>query len=91
MHSGWMRALVAATLALMVVLAAGVPHEHLRGHGAPDCIACAVAQGDAADDPTPDVAPAIWVAAAPVAEPGPSPICGAPLGAIPGQSPPAGA
>ena len=91
MHPGWMRALVAATLALMVVLAAGVPHEHLRGHGAADCIACAVGQGDAAHDHTPDVAPATVIAAAPVAEPGPAPISGAPLGAIPGQSPPAGA
>ena len=86
-----MRALVAAVLALMVVLAAGVPHEHVRGHGAADCIACAVGQGDAARDENPDVAPATVVFAASAAEPGAAPVSGAPLGAIPGQSPPAGA
>jgi hypothetical protein len=86
-----MRALVAATLALMVVLAAGAPHEHLRGHGAADCIACAVGQGDAACDQTPDVAPAAVVSSPPPSEPGTDPVSGAPLGAIPGQSPPAGA
>ncbi len=91
MHPAWMRALVAATLALMVVLAAAVPHEHLRGHGAADCIACAVGQGDAAHDETPDVAPATEVVAAAPEEPGAAPVSGAPLGAIPGQSPPAGA
>jgi hypothetical protein len=91
MHPGWMRALVAATLALMVVLAAGVPHDHVRGHGATDCIACAVGQGDAARDETPDVAPATVVATTSPSRPAAAPVSGAPLGAIPGQSPPAGA
>ncbi len=86
-----MRAFVAATLALMVVLAAGVPHEHVRGHGAADCIACAVGQGDAARDETPDVAPATVVLAASPPQPGAAPVSGAPLGAIPGQSPPTSA
>ncbi len=85
-----MRALLAATLAVLVVLAAAVPHEHLRTHGAADCIACAVGQGDAARDETPDVAPATVISAAPAAEPQAAPVSGAPLGAIPGQSPPAG-
>ncbi len=84
-----MRAFLAATLAVMVVLAAGVPHDHVRGHGAEDCIACAVGQGDAARDETPDVVPAPAVFSAPPQEPGVAPVSGAPLGAIPGQSPPA--
>ncbi len=84
-----MRAIVAATLALLVLVAAGVPHEHAT-HGSSECIACAVGQGTAAHDETPDVAPAGAVLAAVEAEPGPAPVSGAPLGAIPGQSPPAG-
>jgi hypothetical protein len=91
MDAGPMRALVAATLVLLVVLAAGVPHEHVRAHDAADCIACAVGQGDAARVEAPDVAPPALVVAVPMAEPGPSPVAGAPIGAIPGQSPPAGA
>jgi hypothetical protein len=86
-----MRPFVAATLALLVALAAGVPHEHVRAHAAQDCVACAVGQGSAASDATPDLAPATVVSAAPALEPGAAPVAGAPLGAIPGQSPPAGA
>jgi hypothetical protein len=85
-----MRALVATTLALLVLAAAAVPHEHVRAHAAGECIACAVGQGDAARAATPDVAPVAVVEAAPVVEPGPAPVTGAPAGAIPGQSPPAG-
>ncbi len=85
-----MRALLAATLALLVLAAAGVPHEHVHASAAHECIACAVGQGDAAHDETPDVAPVAVVEAAPVDEPGPAPVTGAPAGAIPGQSPPAG-
>ena len=91
MHPARMRAILAATLAVLVVLAAGVPHEHVRAHDAERCIACAVGQGSAAHHETPDLTPATVVSAAPVLEPGPAPVSGAPLGAIPGQSPPAGA
>ncbi len=83
-----MRALVAAGLALLFVLASGVPHEHVRANAADQCIACAVGQGSAAHHETPDVAPATVVEAAPSPEPGPAPVSGAPLGAVPGQSPP---
>ncbi len=89
MHAGPMRALVAATLALLVLAAAGVPHEHVRAHAADECIACAVGQGDAARVETPDLAPVAVVEAAPAEQPGPAPVTGAPAGAIPGQSPPA--
>ncbi len=85
-----MRAIVAATLALLVAVAALVPHEHVRAHTASECIACAVGPTDVAHDETPDVAPARVVWSAPVAEPGLAPVSGAPLGAVPGQSPPAG-
>jgi hypothetical protein len=84
-----MRAIAAATLALLVLVAAGVPHEHVA-HAAASCIACAVGQGSAAQDETPEVAPTVVVLAADPLEPAPSPVSGAPLGAIPGQSPPAG-
>ncbi len=84
-----MRAILAAALALLVLVAAGAPHEHAR-HGASECVACAVGHGTAARDETPDVAPAAVVLAAPELAPGPAPVHGAPLGAIPGQSPPAG-
>ncbi len=85
-----MRAIVAASLALLVAVAAALPHEHVRAHVGADCIACAVGQTDVAHDETPDVAPATVVRAAPVSAPGAPPVSGAPLGAIPGQSPPAG-
>lgn len=88
-----MRALVAAGLALFLVLTAGAPHVH-AGPGpdaSDDCLVCVARHGAAARSETPEVAPAdVPVAAAP-AEAGPPPVCGAPLGAIPGQSPPAAA
>ncbi len=88
MHRGRMRAIVAASLAVLFVLAAGVPHAHVVAHDAHQCLACAVGQGSAAHEQTPDVAPAAFVAAAPQADPGLAPVSGAPLGAVPGQSPP---
>lgn len=87
-----MRTLLAAGLALFLVLVAAAPHVHASaaddGHG---CAACVVRQGDAARDETPELAPAPLTAAAAAAEVGLPPVFGAPLGAIPGQSPPAGA
>jgi hypothetical protein len=90
--SGAMRALVAAVLALGLALVAAVPHGHAAGqHGRGDCAVCLARQGDVARDETPDVAPPVRHPERPVAEPGLAPVAGAPLGAIPGQSPPAAA
>ena len=86
-----MRALAAAALALALVLSVAVPHVHPAGHGGGECTACVARNGDVARSETPDVAPAV-VHAEPVAgAPAPAPVTGAPLGAIPGQSPPAAA
>jgi hypothetical protein len=84
-----MRALVAAGLALFLLLTAAAPHVHV--HGTQECVGCVVRHGDVARDETPDVAPLTFVAGAPELEPGVAPVYGAPLGAIPGQSPPVGA
>ncbi len=86
-----MRTLLAAGLALFLVLSAAAPHVHVGPHGAETCLVCVVRQGDAARSEVPDLTPVAPVTAAPQLEPGRSPVSGAPLGAIPGQSPPAGA
>jgi hypothetical protein len=86
-----MRKLLAAGLALFLVLTAAAPHVHTGAHGDQDCAVCVVRHGDAARDETPDVAPVAVVADAPQLDLGVPPVTGAPLGAIPGQSPPAGA
>jgi hypothetical protein len=86
-----MRAIVAAVLALGLAVMAAVPHGHPAGHAKSDCAVCVARQGDVARDETPDVAPLVQHAERVVAEPGLAPVTGAPLGAIPGQSPPAAA
>jgi hypothetical protein len=86
-----MRALVAAGLALFLVFTAAAPHVHTGPRGDHDCVVCVVRHGDAARDRTPDVTPVATVEDAPEQAPGIPPVSGAPLGAIPGQSPPAGA
>jgi hypothetical protein len=86
-----MRALVAVVLAVGLVVMAGVPHGHASGHGAGDCALCIARQGDVARSETPDVSPAVLHAEPVAAGPGIAPVTGAPLGAVPGQSPPAGA
>lgn len=85
-----MRTVLATVLALSVALSVGVPHLHLdAGGGGEECQACLVrGGGEVARSQTPDVAPALAPAGELVLAPAPSPVCGAPLGAIPGQSPP---
>jgi hypothetical protein len=84
-----MRALLAAGLALFLVVTAAAPHVH--AHGPEQCAVCVVRNADVAHDETPDVAPAAHLLGAAPCAPGLPPVFGAPLGAIPGQSPPAGA
>lgn len=86
-----MRALAAAVLALGLVIAAAIPHAHPPGHATSECAVCAARSGDVAHGETPEVAPGVVHAEAVIAEPGLGPVTGAPLGAIPGQSPPAAA
>jgi hypothetical protein len=86
-----MRAFLAAGLALFLVLTAAAPHVHTGPRGSEACVVCVVRHGDAAHSATPDLAPVAIVAATPLLELGLPPVSGAPLGAIPGQSPPAGA
>jgi hypothetical protein len=85
-----MRAALAATLALSLALTAAAPHVHVgAGAGGEECQVCLVrGAGEVARGQTPDVTPALAPAGAVVLAPAPSPVCGAPLGAIPGQSPP---
>lgn len=83
-----MRAIVAAGLALFLVLTAAAPHVHTGPHGREDCAVCVARNADVARPANPDVAPVPVVTEAPPPEPGLAPVSGAPLGAIPGQSPP---
>jgi hypothetical protein len=82
------RALLAAAAILLVLLTAVAPHAHEGTLGRHACVACTAAAGEEAGRATIDVAPKPVVAA--VTQPAPEPpVTGAPLGAIPGQSPPA--
>ena len=83
------RAVLAATLALALTLAAAAPHLHPDAHGGGGCAVCVVRSGgEVATSQTPDLAPADLPAGEVTLLPPASPVCGAPLGAIPGQSPP---
>lgn len=84
-----MRALAAAVLVLGLLVASAIPHVHVFGHGPEECTVCVVRGGDVARTETPDPAPEVVRAEAVVPEPVVAPVTGAPLGAIPGQSPPA--
>jgi len=71
-----------------VVLGAAAPHHHAAGQGAQECQACLTRTAEEARGATPDLSPRAWVAEAVPAAPGLPPVTGAPLGAVPGQSPP---
>jgi hypothetical protein len=85
-----MRVLVVAALSLYLALAALAPHVHLHaaGQGADECAVCAARSGEAATRQTPDLMPAAVLAGRVPLAPGLAPVSGAPLGAVPGQSPP---
>jgi hypothetical protein len=75
-------------LVAFVLLGAAAPHEHAGPLGAHACAACVAAGGEAASAATPAVAPRL-VVVSDVSEPGSVvSAVGAPLGAVPGQSPP---
>ena len=84
-----MRLVFAIATAVLVLLAAVAPHAHHGQLGEHACAACLAASAEEASCETPDVAPRPQVVVT-LAETAPeSPVTGAPLGAIPGQSPPA--
>jgi hypothetical protein len=85
-----MRTVLAVLLAVTLALAAMVPHVHLGPDAADGCAVCVVrGSADVARSQAPDVAPRAAPAVAVVLAPGLHPVTGAPLGAVPGQSPPA--
>jgi len=85
-----MRAAVAAALSLYLALVAVAPHAHglTGGHGGEECAVCVARGGEAAKPQIPCLAPTAVPAGEVVLAPGLAPVAGAPLGAIPGQSPP---
>ncbi len=89
-----MRSLVATVLALILVAAAAVPHVHVHAQatsGGDECTLCTVRHAAPAPSAEPEVAPIVHVEGEALAAPGLPPVFGAPLGAVPGQSPPAAA
>jgi len=86
-----MRALIAASLALALVVGAAAPHVHAVSAGGDHCATCVLRHTAPPQSETPDVAPVVRAAGEAPAAPGLPPVGGFPLGAIPGQSPPAGA
>lgn len=87
-----LRALLAAGLAALLAASAAHGHVHAGGdpHEAP-CAVCQLRSAEPSGAETPDVAPAAFAEGAVARSPGLPPVTGAPLGAIPGQSPPAAA
>jgi len=86
-----MRSLLAALLAVLVVLTAASPHVHRGVEGDHECPACIARGAEEAHSATPDLTPGISPVPAAAPVPVEAPPAGAPLGAIPGQSPPVNA
>jgi len=82
-----MRVLVAATLALLLTATVAAPHVHAAPSGE-ECAACVVRSGEEAESKSPGLVPLQLALGELVAAPRSLPRDGAPLGAIPGQSPP---
>jgi hypothetical protein len=86
-----MRALIAAGLAIVLALPAAGPHVHVGPDAEGHCAVCVTRHADVPRDATPDLTPLRVVAGEVLAAPDVDPVTGAPLGAIPGQSPPVAA
>ncbi len=80
---------LAAGLLVLVALVALPAHVHTGQRGAEPCAMCVARSGDVAHPETPQIAPATFPRGDVPIEPDAPPVRGAPLGAIPGQSPPA--
>jgi hypothetical protein len=84
-----LRSAVATLLAVAVLVLAAAPHVHeAAAQDRQECVACATARAAASPAAVPDVAPQRVVEELVALAPGLAPVTGAPLGAIPGQSPP---
>jgi hypothetical protein len=85
-----MRAVVAAILALVLLVAAAAPHVHAHDRGAAgdECALCTLRHAAPPRAELPDLTPALTVEGDPASHAALSPVGGAPLGAVPGQSPP---
>lgn len=83
-----MRAAVALLSAVLVLALAAAPHHHSAGRGAYGCVACVTSGAEAAHDETPRTVPQPPLLGLARLAPESAISCGAPLGAIPGQSPP---
>ncbi len=88
-----MRALVAAAVAAAIVVFTAAPHVHLVAASGDDgaCQVCVMRHAGAVPVDTVTLAPPAALAEAPLLAPRADPVSGAPLGAVPGQSPPTGA
>ncbi len=85
-----MRAVLATLLALSLVVAVAGPHVHAHA-STEGCAVCVLRHADASAAELPELAPAVHEAGEVASAPGLPPVTGAPLGAVPGQSPPAAA
>ncbi len=83
-----MRAAVAILSALLVLAGAAAPHHHVGVQGTHGCLACMTRGAEPAHDETPRPVPVQAPLELAQVEPESVVSCGAPLGAIPGQSPP---
>jgi hypothetical protein len=84
-----MRAVIAATLALLLTAVVVTPHVH-AARGGEECAVCVARGGEATESQTPVPSPLPLALGGLVVAPRSLPADGAPLGAIPGQSPPCG-
>jgi hypothetical protein len=83
------RIVLAALFAAYIALVAAMPHGHGGAHDEHECIACSTAASEVCEPASPDIAPRALPLELLALEPESVPSSGAPLGAIPGQSPPA--
>ncbi|HYQ81502.1 MAG TPA: hypothetical protein VEP68_08375 [Anaeromyxobacteraceae bacterium] len=83
-----MRAVLALAVAVLLAFGAVVPHVHGGPYGSHSCPACVSGSGEEAASATPDLAPPRAAAVEAPLPPEAAPVTGAPLGAVPGQSPP---
>jgi hypothetical protein len=86
-----MRRVAAAVLAAVLLATAWAPHVHNGPRGATQCAACVLRGAEAATLEPLDLTPALVGLVEILAPTIEAPPSGAPLGAIPGQSPPASA
>jgi hypothetical protein len=83
------RILVAIATAAVLLAGVAAPHHHVASGGVHECVACTVGGALEARAATPRLVPPPPVGASSPIEPAIEPVTGFPLGAVPGQSPPA--